>query len=44
MSLKNEKYKNKLENGRKKKFGKEFAEIPPEEQPNNLTSTSGECM
>ena len=28
MSLKNEKYKNKLENGRKKKFGKEFAEIP----------------
>lgn len=26
MSLKNEKYKNKLENGRKKKFGKEFAE------------------
>ena len=23
---------------------KEFAEIPPEEQPNNLTSTSGECM
>jgi len=27
MSLKNEKYKNKLENGRKKKFGKEFAEI-----------------
>ena len=21
-------YKNKLENGRKKKFGKEFAEIP----------------
>ena len=28
MSLKNEKYKNKLETGRKKKFGKEFAEIP----------------
>ena len=28
MSLKNEKYKNKLENGRKKKFGKEFTEIP----------------
>lgn len=28
MSLKNEKYKNKLENWRKKKFGKEFAEIP----------------
>ena len=28
MSFKNEKYKNKLENGRKKKFGKEFAEIP----------------
>lgn len=25
---KKEKYKNKLENGRKKKFGKEFAEIP----------------
>ena len=23
---------------------KEFAEIPPEEQPDNLTSTSGECM
>lgn len=28
MSLKKEKYKNKLENGRKKKFGKEFAEMP----------------
>ena len=30
MSLKNEKYKNKLEteSERKKKFGKEFAEIP----------------
>ena len=28
MSLKNEKYKNKLESGRQKKFGKEFAEIP----------------
>ena len=28
MSLKNEKYTNKLESGRKKKFGKEFAEIP----------------
>lgn len=30
MSLKNEKYKNKLETEpeRKKKFGKEFAEIP----------------
>ena len=28
MSLKNEKYKNKLENGRKKKFGKEFAKTP----------------
>lgn len=28
MSLKNEKYKNKLENERKKKFGKEFAKIP----------------
>ena len=26
------------------KAQKEFAEIPPEEQPNNLTSTSGECM
>lgn len=26
MSLKNEKYKNKLESGRKKKYGKEFAE------------------
>ena len=23
---------------------KEFADIPPEEQPDNLTSTSGECM
>lgn len=23
---------------------KEFTEIPPEEQPDNLTSTSGECM
>lgn len=28
MSLKNEKCKNKLESGRQKKFGKEFAEIP----------------
>lgn len=28
MSLKNEKYKNKLENERKKKFGKEFAKTP----------------
>lgn len=28
MSLKNEKYTNKLESGRKKKFGKGFAEIP----------------
>lgn len=28
MSLKNEKYTNKLESGRKKKFGKEFAKIP----------------
>ena len=26
------------------KAQKEFAEIPPEEQPDNLTSTSGECM
>lgn len=26
------------------KAQKEFAEIPPKEQPNNLTSTSGECM
>ena len=26
------------------KAQKEFAEIPQEEQPNNLTSTSGECM
>ncbi len=23
---------------------KEFAELPPQEQPDNLTSTSGECM
>lgn len=28
MSFKNEKYKNKLENERKKKFGKEFAKTP----------------
>ena len=27
-----------------RKAQKEFAEIPPEEQPDNLTSTSGECM
>ena len=26
------------------KAQKEFAEIPPEEQPKNLTSTSGKCM
>ena len=26
------------------KAQKEFAEIPPEEQPDNLSSTSGECM
>ena len=26
MSLKNEKYKNKLESGKKRKYGKEFAE------------------
>lgn len=26
------------------KAQKDFAEIPPEEQPDNLTSTSGECM
>lgn len=26
------------------KAQKEFAELPPEEQPNNLTTTSGECM
>ena len=26
------------------KAQKEFADIPPEEQPDNLTSTSGECM
>ena len=27
-----------------RKAQKEFAEIPPAEQPDNLTSTSGECM
>lgn len=26
------------------KAQKEFAEIPPKEQPDNLSSTSGECM